>query len=187
MRDGHIVPENQGEKHLAAAETSDLQVRIECGMIRFLALIGLSSFLITPLMGAAPPPILPSLSASPFLAADGATMLVELYLPRPQGPHAERTPAVVMMHGRAGAYSSAADGDYSAMTLSRRHQQWGHLWAEHGYLAILVDDFGPRGYPQGFPRFSYFSRPETLNPEVTWFARLRRLWCNSCGFASATM
>ena len=75
-------------------------------------------------------------------------------------------PAVVMMHGRAGAYSSAAEGDYSATTLSRRHQQWGHLWAQQGYLAILVDGFGPRGYPQGFPRFSYFSRPETLN-EVT--------------------
>jgi carboxymethylenebutenolidase len=150
---------------MAAAETSDLQVRIECWMIRFLALIALSSFLITPLMGAAPPPILPLSERVTFLSADGATMLVG-YIFRPQGPHAERTPAVVMMHGRAGAYSSAADGDYSAMTLSRRHQQWGHLWARQGYLAILVDGFGPRGYPQGFPRFSYFSRPETLN-EVT--------------------
>ena len=88
------------------------------------------------------------------------------YLFKPQGPHAAKMPAVVMMHGRAGAYSSAADGDYGASTLSRRHQQWGHLWAQQGYLAVLVDGFGPRGYPQGFPRFSYDSRPEALN-EVT--------------------
>jgi carboxymethylenebutenolidase len=39
---------------------------------------------------------------------------------------------------------------------------WGELWARQGYLAILVDGFGPRGYPQGFPRFSYRHRP----PEV---------------------
>jgi len=134
-------------------------------MIRLLALIALSAFLITPLMGAAPPPIPPLSERVTFLSADGATMLVG-YIFRPQGPHAARMPAVVMMHGRAGVYSSAADGDYSAMTLSRRHQEWGHLWAQQGYLAILVDGFGPRGYPQGFLRFSYFSRPETLN-EVT--------------------
>jgi dienelactone hydrolase len=42
----------------------------------------------------------------------------------------------------------------------------GHIWAQQGYLAILVDGFGPRGYPNGFPRFSYDSRPEELN-EVT--------------------
>src|SRR6266702_170680 len=37
---------------------------------------------------------------------------------------------------------------------------------ERGYVAIMVDGFGPRGYPQGFPRFSYESRPAELN-EVT--------------------
>ena len=71
-----------------------------------------------------------------------------------------------MMHGRAGAYSEAADGEYDERTLSRRHQEWGHFWANQGYLAVLVDGFGPRGYPHGFPRFSYDTRPETLN-EVT--------------------
>src|ERR1700730_2114845 len=129
------------------------------------ALIALSAFLTTPLMGAAPPPIRPLSERETFPSADGATMLVG-HLFRPQGPHAARMPAVVMMHGRAGAYSAAAEGDYSAMTVSRRHQEWGHLWAQQGYLAILVDGFGPRGYPQGFPRYSYFSRPATLN-EVT--------------------
>ena len=127
--------------------------------------IALSAFLMIQLMGAAPPPIHPISERVTFLSSDGSTMLVG-YIFRPEGPHAARMPAVVMMHGRAGAYSSEANGDYRAITLSRRHQQWGHLWAQQGYLAILVDGFGPRGYPQGFPRFSYFSRPETLN-EVT--------------------
>jgi dienelactone hydrolase len=100
-----------------------------------------------------------------FASADGRTTLVG-YVFLPEVPHAARTPAVVMMHGRAGAYSSAARGSYQASTLSKRHQQWGHIWAQQGYLAILVDGFGPRGYPNGFPRFSYDSRPEELN-EVT--------------------
>ena len=100
-----------------------------------------------------------------FASADGRTTLIG-YVFKPEAPHAARTPAVVMMHGRAGAYSSAAKGTYQASTLSKRHQQWGHIWAQQGYLAILVDGFGPRGYPNGFPRFSYNSRPEELN-EVT--------------------
>jgi carboxymethylenebutenolidase len=88
------------------------------------------------------------------------------YVFKPQGPHPARVPAVVMMHGRAGPYSSLAKGKYDATTLSERHRQWGQVWAQQGYLAVLVDGFGPRGYPQGFPRFSYDQRPESLN-EVT--------------------
>ena len=112
---------------------------------------------------AAPPGPLPERVT--FMSADGATTLIG-YVFKPQGAHPARTPAMVMMHGRAGAYSSAANGDYGAATLSKRHQEWGHIWAQQGYLAVLVDGFGPRGYPQGFPRFSYDQRPETLN-EVT--------------------
>jgi dienelactone hydrolase len=100
-----------------------------------------------------------------FASADGHTTLVG-YVFKPEGPHPARTPAIVMMHGRAGAYSSAANGRYDALTLSRRHQAWGQIWARQGYLAILVDGFGPRGYPHGFPRFSYDSRPDALN-EIT--------------------
>ena len=51
-------------------------------------------------------------------------------------------------------------------TLSLRHKAWGEAWADAGYLALLVDGFGPRGYPQGFGRFSYEGRPAELN-EVT--------------------
>lgn len=96
-----------------------------------------------------------------FLSADGRTELVG-YLFKPSGMQAPRVSAVVMMHGRAGAYSSRAGGVYDASTLSRRHMLWGRLWSERGYLALLVDGFGPRGYPEGFPRFSYRQRP----PEV---------------------
>jgi carboxymethylenebutenolidase len=100
-----------------------------------------------------------------FPSNDGKTTLVG-YLYLPQGRHAARVPAVVMMHGRAGAYSSKADGIYDASTLSQRHQAWGELWAAHGYVALLVDGFGPRGYAQGFGRHTYDSRPDALN-EVT--------------------
>ena len=98
-----------------------------------------------------------------FASMDSRTKLVGyVFTPDKAG----RAPAVVMMHGRGGAYSIEANGRYDASTLSQRHQMWGRLWASLGYVAILVDGFGPRGYPQGFPRGSYDRRPEALN-EVT--------------------
>lgn len=118
------------------------------------------------LSGAAAAPMLAPLPERvTFASADGHTLLVG-YVFKPRGPHPARTPAVVMMHGRAGPYSILANGRYDASTLSKRHQQWGQLWAEQGYMAVLVDGFGPRGFPQGFPRFSYDERPESLD-EVT--------------------
>lgn len=102
-----------------------------------------------------------------FLSLDGHTMLVGyVYAPRDKSGHptvATPAPAVVMMHGRAGAYSSLANGKYDATTISKRHRMWGELWATQGYLAILVDGFGPRGYPHGFPRHSYDERPPELD------------------------
>ena len=100
-----------------------------------------------------------------FISADERTTLVG-YLFKPATMPAVRVPAVVMMHGRAGAYSDRANGVYDASTLSMRHKAWGREWADNGYIALLVDGFGPRGFPQGFPRFSYDRRPEELN-EVT--------------------
>lgn len=117
------------------------------------------------LLGATPPPIGPLPERVVFPSADGQTTLIG-YVFKPEGPHPAKTPAVVMMHGRAGPYSSLAEGRYDASTLSQRHQKWGHLWAQQGYLAILVDGFGPRGFPQGFTHQSYKERPESVN-EVT--------------------
>ena len=81
-----------------------------------------------------------------------------LFEPSGGGAHA----AVVMLHGRAGPYSSLANGVYTAATLSKRHKEWGQFWAERGYIALLVDSFGPRGYPAGFPKGSYEDRPSAV-------------------------
>lgn len=97
-----------------------------------------------------------------FPSADGRTTLVGYVFGSPRRQQGA-SPAIVMMHGRAGAYSSLARGVYDAGTLSKRHRAWGDIWAERGYVAILVDGFGPRGYPKGFPRFSYNNRPEELD------------------------
>jgi dienelactone hydrolase len=114
-------------------------------------------------LGASPlPPMLPLPEKVSFPSADGATVLTG-YLFRPETKAAAQAPAVVMMHGRGGVYSSLANGDYSAKTISRRHQEWGHLWARQGYFALMVDGFGPRGYAKGFPRFSYDQRPKELD------------------------
>jgi dienelactone hydrolase len=97
-----------------------------------------------------------------FGSADGKTTLVG-YVFKPTVQPGARVPAVVMMHGRAGPYSSLAKGVYDATTLSQRHQFWGRLWVAQGYIAVLVDGFGPRGYPQGFGRHTYATRPAELD------------------------
>jgi carboxymethylenebutenolidase len=117
-----------------------------------------------------------SSGASAALAAEVAPLAVQFpsvdgtvltgYLFAPSAPARTKLPAIVMMHGRAGAYSSAAKGRYDATTLSKRHAFWGRYWAAQGYVALLVDGFGPRGYPAGFPVHSHASRPDAVN-EVT--------------------
>jgi dienelactone hydrolase len=98
-----------------------------------------------------------------FPSEDRQTELVGyLFEPQTGGAH----PAVVLLHGRAGPYSSLAKGVYTAETLSQRHLQWGRFWAERGYVALLVDSFGPRGFPEGFPRGSYEDRPATVSEQT---------------------
>ena len=97
-----------------------------------------------------------------FVSADGRTLLRGfLFVPQTPPPW----PAVVMLHGRSGPYSSAARGVYEAFTLSQRHVQWGRFWAERGYLGLHVDSFGPRGYPEGFASGTYASRPPEVNEQ----------------------
>ena len=102
-----------------------------------------------------------------FLSADGKTTLIG-YAFMPKDKRAERAPAVVMMHGRAGPYSINVKngGPYNARTLSKRHKQWGENWSALGYIAILVDGFSPRGFPGGFGRGTIGERPDAVN-EVT--------------------
>jgi dienelactone hydrolase len=99
-----------------------------------------------------------------FLSRDGTSMIAA-YLFRSDAAPA-RAPAVVMLHGRSGAYSSLSEGVYDATTLSARHKAWGEMLAREGYVALMVDDFGSLGYPQGFGRFTYDDRPAELD-EVT--------------------
>src|SRR3954468_1338722 len=99
-----------------------------------------------------------------FPSADGNTELTGyLFRPRGQGPF----PAVIMLHGRGGPYSSNVNADCTLVSsappaspcnsgsLSKRHLMWGSYWAEHGYLALLPDSFGPRGKAHGFGRFTH--------------------------------
>lgn len=98
-----------------------------------------------------------------FKSADGATEIVG-YLFRPAGAGAH--PAVVLLHGRGGPYSTNFNRDCTlvarnvaspcnANTLSKRHAMWGEFWASRGVLALLPDSFGPRGKGRGFGRFTH--------------------------------
>lgn len=100
-----------------------------------------------------------------FMSEDGKTRLVG-YLFEPTTRRSGPVPAIVLLHGRAGAYSSLAHGKYTAATLSKRHKEWGEHWASRGYVALLVDSFGPRGYPQGFPKGSYDDRPQEVSEQT---------------------
>jgi dienelactone hydrolase len=98
-----------------------------------------------------------------FKSEDHQTNLVG-YLFSPSGGGAH--PAVVMLHGRAGPYSSLANGVYTAATLSKRHKEWGEFWSERGFVALLVDSFSPRGYAAGFPKGSYEDRPSAVSEQT---------------------
>ena len=98
-----------------------------------------------------------------FESADGATGIVGyLFQPSAPGPH----PAIVLLHGRAGPYSTNSNKDCTqvlrginspcnAATLSKRHAMWGEFWAGRGVVALLPDSFGPRGKAHGFGRFTH--------------------------------
>jgi dienelactone hydrolase len=100
-----------------------------------------------------------------FMSEDGKTRLVG-YLFEPTSRSSQPVPAIVLLHGRAGPYSSLAHGTYTAETLSKRHKSWGEHWASRGYVALLVDSFGPRGYPQGFEKGSYDERPAEVSEQT---------------------
>lgn len=98
-----------------------------------------------------------------FRSGDGSTNIVGyVFKPKSAGP----TPAIVLLHGRGGPYSSNNNStctfvgpktasDCNAATLSKRHAMWGQYWADRGYLALLPDSFGPRGKAHGFGRFTH--------------------------------
>ena len=97
-----------------------------------------------------------------FRSADGTALTGYLFRPSTPAPW----PAIVMLHGRGGPYSSNDNEDCTfvgagttspcnATTLSKRHAMWGEYWSARGYLALLPDSFGPRGKAYGFGRFTH--------------------------------
>jgi len=98
-----------------------------------------------------------------FKSGDGQTEIAGyLFKPKAPGP----SPAIVLLHGRAGPYSANFNRDCTlvarrtsspcnAATLSKRHMMWGEFWASRGVMALLPDSFGPRGEAHGFGRFTH--------------------------------
>lgn len=71
---------------------------------------------------------------------DGKTSLVgDLFVPPGAGAH----PAVVLLHGRSGPYSSLARGAYTAATLSRRHLDWSRFWEQGSPLTAEPGECAP--------------------------------------------
>jgi dienelactone hydrolase len=112
----------------------------------------------------------------PGLAPDGYSLLAYLFKPNPDAFPGPR-PAVVVMHGRAGPYSSAqhglgCDGQftpnacYNVTTLSIKIESWGKRWQELGYVALVVDGFGSRGRPEGFAAGTFSDRAEMFDPKI---------------------
>jgi dienelactone hydrolase len=100
-----------------------------------------------------------------FPGADGTELVGYLFHPA-DNTDQQRRPAIVMLHGRGGPYSSNVNAACSrvgrdisspcnAGTLSLRHKMWGEYWAARGYLALHVDSFGPRGRAHGYGRNSH--------------------------------
>lgn len=115
----------------------------------------------------APAPVPAAAERVTFRSMDTPRTELVGYLFRPAGPAPQAgAPAVVLMHGRGGVYSSLANGVYEASTLTRRLKFWANYWTERGYYALIVDGFGPRGYPTGFAAGTYATRPPEIN-EVT--------------------
>ncbi|MCY7388599.1 MAG: hypothetical protein LH481_11135, partial [Burkholderiales bacterium] len=70
-----------------------------------------------------------------FDSADGKVKLAGyLYMPDAKAWPGPR-PAIVMLHGRSGVFSSSAK-KFDATTLAARTVMWGKFWAERGYIGL---------------------------------------------------
>lgn len=76
-----------------------------------------------------------------FPTRQGITITGKLYLPAGSSTLA---PAVVMMHGCAGAYSYSDPSKGLALL----YKEWGTRLADAGYVALVVDSFSGRNAPQ---------------------------------------
>jgi hypothetical protein len=119
-----------------------------------------------------------------FPSADGKTRLVGyLFAPDTPGPH----PAVVMLRGRGGPYSTnfnrectlVAEGTPSACNasaLSKRHQSWGEYWAGAGSSRCCSTVLGRarRGMAlAAIPTTTLIETTSTSAPCGRWMPRAR--------------
>lgn len=114
-----------------------------------------------PAASAAPAGAVPG-EAVDIRTLDTATGQINGYLFRPRDVTG-KAPAVVLLHNRDGLYSTRADGDYKASTLSPRNRAWAQYWAGRGYYVLLVDSYAARGYPQGMADIPLKERPESVD------------------------
>ena len=68
------------------------------------------------------------------ISSSPALLVAYLFEPATPGPH----PAVVMLHGCGGAYARSG-------ALNARHRMWGELFADNGYVVLMLDSFTSRG------------------------------------------
>lgn len=73
----------------------------------------------------------------PLAGLSSAPQPLQAMLFRPQQSGGKR-PAVVMVHGCGGAYAKSG-------ALGARHQAWGELLAEAGFVVLMLDSFTARG------------------------------------------
>ena len=76
--------------------------------------------------------------ASVQFSGANVTLTGELFLPAPRDQNT-RYPAIVLLHGCGGMYTERGQ-------LTGRHRDWAQRFAAWGFVALLVDSLGPRGF-----------------------------------------
>src|SRR5215510_10052327 len=125
------------ERRLAPGQRT-MQPRVRT-MVKLLALLVVAVSLLacpTASSGLAPATATPHQASVQWAGADG-TLTGEVFLPasRDQAP---RSPAIVLLHGCGGLYTQRGQ-------LTGRHREWAQRFSTWGFVALLVDSFGPRG------------------------------------------
>jgi len=103
-----------------------------------------------------------------FQNADGLALQGKLFSPA-TAPAQPGYPAVILLHGCAGVYNS--NGNVSSI-----YREWGDRLVAAGYVALLVDSFGPRGAGNqcgngaGVGVSEIFDRPKDVDAAYAYLA-----------------
>lgn len=95
----------------------------------------------------------------------GITLAARLYVPAGSGPF----PAIVLMHGCSGMWRQ--DGQEPTAS----YEAWAEHWKARGFVALLVDSFGPRGQKEictqrARPISPARDRPRDAYASLAWLA-----------------